>query len=166
MKRWIWRLVAVLVLAGLGFFGWQVLHPSPEKVIRERMKEVARLASVQPNESQLARLANAQKLTSFLTHDVEISVELPGHSRQSWNGIDEVREAVVAAEANIRALKVEFPGVQVTVGPDKKTAFVALTAEGTIPGERDINLQELQVSLKKSDNEWLIKKVETVRSLR
>ena len=48
----------------------------------------------------------------------------------------------------------------------RKTAFVALTAEGIIPGERDINLQELQVSLKKSDNEWLIKKVETVRSLR
>ena len=166
MKRAFWRLLALAALAALGFWGWQLLHPSPEALIRKRMQEVAKLASVTPEEAQFARLAKAQKLTSFLTSDVEITVELPGHSRQTWSGIDEVREAVIGAESGIHALRVEFPGIEVTVGPDRRTAFVSLTAEGTVPGERDINLQELKVSLKKTDNEWFIKKVETVKSLR
>lgn len=153
-------------LAALGFWGWRWSHPSAQQAIRRRLTEFARAASIAPNESQIARLANAQKLTAFFTPDVEVMVDIPFHSRQVWNGIDEVREAALGAEASVSALKVEFPDLDVTLGPDHKTAFVDLTAKGMVPGEKDIYVQELKLSLKKIGSDWLIKKVETVKTLR
>ncbi|HWX19394.1 MAG TPA: hypothetical protein VN578_05745 [Candidatus Binatia bacterium] len=160
------RVVGLVALAGLAFWGWRLLHPPPEQVIRKRLTALARAACISQGESQLARLASAQSLSGYFTPDVQITVDISGHSRQTWNGIDEVREAAIAAEATVSALKVQFFGINVTLGPDHKSAAVELTAEATSPGNKNIEVQELKVTMKKIKDDWLIRQVETVKTLR
>ena len=72
---------------------------SPEQIIRRELSEIARLASVAPNESALKKLATAQQLAGFFTKDVEISVDVPGRSTFSINGRDEVQENALGARS-------------------------------------------------------------------
>jgi hypothetical protein len=166
MKRWWARAVGVVVLAGLAVWGWRLLHPNPEVAIRKRLNALAQAVCISQGESRLARLAGAQKLSTFFTPDVLVTVDIPGHSRQTWSGIDELREAAVAAEAVVYALKVQLFGINVTLGADGKSASVELTAEATVPGDRNIEVQEMKVTMKKVQDEWLIRQLETVKTLR
>lgn len=165
MKTWLRRIVLAALLAGLGFWGWRALFPSPEHVIRQRLTELARDASFAANEGALAKLANAQTLTSFCTPDVVITVNTPGRSQQTLNGRDELLQAVMAARASLRGLNVEFFDILVTVAPDGTSAVANLTARGRVPEERDSYVQELEFKLRKAEGEWLIFRVETVKTL-
>jgi len=48
------RILLFAALAALGIWLWTVLFPSPEKVIRQRLMELARTASSSPDEGNLA----------------------------------------------------------------------------------------------------------------
>jgi hypothetical protein len=165
MKKWILRLCLLAVLIGGGLWGWRTLFPSPEQVIRRRLTEVARAASFPANQGALARLADAQSLTAFCTPDVEINVDVPGHSRQTLSGQDELLQAIVAARTALRGLNVEFFDILVTLAPDRSSAVANLTAKAQVPAERDFYVQEIQFNLRQTDGKWLIVRAETVRAL-
>jgi len=165
MKGWPIKLGLVVVIFAAGFWAWQVFSPNPERVIRNRLQELARTVSVFGNESVPARMMRIKKLGDFLTEDVQISVDLPGHSKREIDGRDEAMQAAAVAAELAGRLSVEFVDVTVTVGPDKTTAIAVLTAKGTAGGEKDNLVQEMKFSLKKGENGWLINRVETVRTL-
>jgi hypothetical protein len=166
MKRLLGLIVMLVVVAGTGFFAWRILFPNPEAVIRKRLGDLARAASIASNEAPAARLLNAQKLSTFFAADARIRVEIPGHSEQAFNGVDEIRAAAMAARSGLNALRVEFPDIILTLGPDKTSALVELTAKGTVPGDKELYVQELKGTLKKIEGNWLITNVETVKTLR
>jgi hypothetical protein len=60
---------------------------------------------------------------------------------------------------------VEFVDVNIEISPDKKSATVNLTAKARVPGEKDWVPQELKFLLQKIEGDWLISRVETVRTL-
>jgi hypothetical protein len=126
---------------------------------------IARLASFAPNEGPLAKVANAQKLTTYFAADVELRVDVPGHSLQTLSGRDELLQAAVAARNTLTALQVEFPDIAVKLGADKASAVVEVTLKAVVPSERDPGVQELKVTMKKVGRTWLIGRVETVRTL-
>ncbi len=165
MTKWILRIVAIVALALIGFWVWRTFFPGPEQLIRRRMEAVARTASFSPNESPLAKLSNAQKLTTFCADRVEITVDVPGQSQRTFNGRDELMQAAIGARSVVSALKVEFFDLTVTLGPDRTSAVVNLTAKGKIPEERDFMVQELKFTFKKINGDWLINRVETVKTL-
>jgi hypothetical protein len=165
MKKWSLRIFLLAVLVGLGLWGWRAWFPGPEAVIRKRLTELARTASFSANEGALAKLANAQSLTAFCTPDVEITVDIPGHSTQTINGHDELLSAVAGARSAVHGLNVEFFDILVTVAPDQNSAEANLTAKGKVSGEKDFYVQELKFLLKKVEGQWLIFRVETVRTL-
>ena len=165
MKKWVLRLVVLLVLAGLGYWGWRVWFPGPEEVIRKRLNELAQAASFTGNEGTLAKLAGAQALTTFCTPDVEITVDIPGHSRQTLTGHDELLQAAAGARSYANGCNVEFFDILVTVAPDKNSAVAELTAKANVPRERDFYVQELKFALKKVEGKWLISHAETVKVL-
>jgi hypothetical protein len=166
MKRLAGPIFFLLLIAGAGFLAWRLLFPNPEVVIRKRLGALATVASIASNEAPAARMLNAQKLSTFFASDARIHVEVPGHSEQVFNGVDEIRGAAMAARTGLNSLKVEFPDIVVSLGPDKTTALVELTAKGTVPGDKEIYVQELKGTLKKIDGDWLITNVETVKTLR
>jgi hypothetical protein len=166
MKKWLLRGVLTAGVVLLGIWGWHLLFPTPEQVVRKELAELAQTASIQPGESQLARAAHAHKLIGFFSPDAEIVIDVPGSSQHTLTGIDDIRQAAMAARASLRSLTVQFIDITVEVAPDRKSAVTRFTAQATLPGENIPEVQELKVGFKKVDSDWLINRAETVRTLR
>jgi hypothetical protein len=77
---------------------------------------------------------------------------------------DEIAKAVLAAHSAADGQKVEFLDVSVAVGPDKQSAVADLTARAQIAGDKDFSVQAMKFTLQKIDGQWLITRVETVRT--
>ncbi|HWH70648.1 MAG TPA: hypothetical protein VNT26_14765 [Candidatus Sulfotelmatobacter sp.] len=164
MKKWLVRILLSAALVALGLWGWRLVFPSPEHVIRKQLSELAQTARIVPNEAPLAKLANSQKLTSFFTGDVQVSVDVPGHT-QSLSGREELMQASMGARSMLSSLTVEFLDVTIALATDKESAVANLTAKARIPGEQDFIVQELKLRFKKIGGDWLINRVETVKTL-
>jgi hypothetical protein len=161
----LFRILGLAVLAALGWFIWVMLFPAPETVIRKRLAKVAELLTFKSNEGMIARAANAQQLTGYFTPQIEIVVDTPSHSRQTVSGRDELYQAVLGTRSLVPGLNVEFVDLQVTVTEEKTNATVNVTGKAKVPGDRDFFIQELKFFFKKTDGDWLINRVETVRTL-
>jgi hypothetical protein len=158
------RVILLAALVALGAWLWFVLFPSPEKVIRQRLTELARTASFSSNESDLARLAAARSLAGFFSTNVEMNVDLPRFAQRSSLDRDEITQIALAASSRAGELKVKFPDINVTVASDKQSAVADLTVEVDVSGEPDRIVQEMKFTLQKIDGRWLITRVETVRT--
>ena len=166
MKQWIVRTILLAVLAAAGYWLWTVFFPNPEKAIRNRLNEIAKLASFASNESPLAKISNAQKLSSYVADNVEIHIEFQRRSDSVYAGRDEVMKACVAARNMATGLTVEIPDVEITVHPGKQSATAGVTLRAQVHGERDYIIQEVKIDFVKTEGDWLITRAETVRTLR
>lgn len=166
MKRWLVRLVALSAFGAVGFWGWGLLFPSAEQVIRKQLIELAKVASIRPNESPLTKLAHAQRLSSLFAADAQLTLDMPGRSTQTLNGRDEVLQAAGYARSLLNTLRLKFVDIIVRVGPDKQSALAHITATADLPGERLPEVQELEISFRKTDHDWLINRVEPIKTLR
>jgi len=164
MKKWCFRFILLTVLIVLGFWGWRALFPSPEKVIRKRLGELAETASFSSDQGLVASAWNVSSLGEFFTLDVEVTVDVPG-SQHTFTGRDELLQVAGGARKAVNNLTVKFPDIKVTVAPDKTSAVVYLTAQGKVSGQKDFFLQELRLRLIRVKRDWLIHHVETVRTL-
>lgn len=163
--KWAFRGALTIIIIALAVWTWLTFFPGPEQAIRRRLAEVAQLASFAGNEGQIAKVANAQKLTTFFTPDIEISVDVPGIQRQKLAGQDDLLKAAMAVRTYLSSLKVELLDINITFAPGKASAIANLTLKVMANGEKDFTPQELKFTLKKIKGEWLIRQAETVRTL-
>jgi hypothetical protein len=63
------------------------------------------------------------------------------------------------------SLKVEFPDMSITVGPDKLSAVADVVVQVQAAGDKDYYVQEMKFTFQKIGGDWLITRVETVRTL-
>jgi hypothetical protein len=161
----VFRIVLLAALAALGIWLWTVLFPSPEKVIRQRLTELARTVSSSPNESDLSRLAAAHSVAGFFSTNVELNVDLPELGRRNSMDREEITQAALMGRSRAGGLRVKFPDINITVAPDQQSAGVDLTVEANISGERDSIVREMKFTLQKTGGQWLITRIETVRTL-
>lgn len=159
------RIVALVALIGLGVWVWYVFFPGPERAIRARINKLAQIVSFEPGDGIVVRGYHAETAAGYFTTNAEISVDARGWKSISLNGRDEILQAMMTAARLWKGLKVEFTGIVITLDPDKQSARVNLTGKGTIPGERDFDVQEFNFYFQKVDGEWLINRVETVQTL-
>jgi hypothetical protein len=159
------RLLLWAAAAALLAWGWVVLHPSPERLIRKQLDGVARAASFGPSQGTLAKLAGAEGLADYFSTNVEIKIDLPGHQEHRLMGREEIPPAALAARASVQSLSVTFPDVTVIVNADQESAIADVTLQVKVSGEPDMIVQEVKVTLRKINGHWLIVKVETVRTL-
>ena len=164
MKKWFTRIILLVVLGALGYWGWGVFFPSPEKVIRKRLETLAREASSSPKEGVLAKAWNATLLADYFTLDVQVTITVPGWP-EGISGRDELMQYAVIARTRFPDLKIAFPDINVAVAPDKESAVVNLTARGKTPEQKEFYLQELRLRMIKVKRTWLIKEIVTVRTL-
>jgi hypothetical protein len=164
MKRLKLMIVLILLFAG-GFWAWQTMFPSPEKVIRKQLSELAKVVSIAPNEAPLAQAVNSQKLSTFFTRDVTVQVDVPGRGQVRFSGNDELLQAALTARAQLNGLQVEFLDVSVWLAPDKQAAAANLTGKARVPGERELMVEEFKFGFRKAGRNWLIDQVQTVKTL-
>ncbi len=165
MMKWVVRAVLVVALLGLAFWGWKHFFPPPEVAIRNQLLEVARLASFSSRKSALAKVAAVKNLMDACTDDIEISVDIQGYQRQKFSGKEELQQTAAIVRAHLTSLSVEFLDITVTLAPNNQAAIVNLTAKIRVPGDKEFFPQELKFDMKKVDGKWLIRKIETVRTL-
>lgn len=156
--------LAAGLAAGLGL--WNFLFPSPEKVIRKRLHEMAERVSFPANQSPLASLTAVQQICARVTSDVEIRVDVRGVGQGRLQGRDNLREALLAFRSSVNGAQVEFLDVNVSLAPDQQSAETYLTVKARTPRDPDPQFQELKLVLRKHDGDWLIAVVETVKTLR
>jgi hypothetical protein len=153
-------LLAVLIAAGVGL--WTVLFPSPEKIVRKRLAQVAAEASFDSGENALLLAARWENLASRFSTNVEINISAPGYGRQEVAGRAKIPQIAAAARSRWTSVKVEFPDVSVTLGPDKQSAVADVAVKVQAAGETDFNVQEVKFTFQKIGGDWLITRVETV----
>jgi hypothetical protein len=166
MRDWLVRLVLIGTLGAGVFFGWRWMFPGPEHIIRKRLSELAAAASITSNEAPLVKLAKAQRLSTFFATDAKVTVDLPGRAIQTFDGREEIQQAAIGARSILNNLKVEFVDVTVSLAADKESAVTHLTATATMPGEKVPEVQELEIEFRKTDHDWLINRVQTIKTLR
>ena len=159
------RLLLLAVVAGLLAWAWVAMHPSPEKLIRKQLDGVARAASFRANQGALAKLAGAESLEDFFSTNVEIKIDVPGHQEHRLMGRSEIPQVAMGVRSSVRSLSVTFPDVTVLVNADQQSAIADATLQVKIGGESDMIVQEVKVTLRRTNGQWLIVKVETVRTL-
>ena len=71
----------------------------------------------------------------------------------------------MGARSAVSSLKVEFPDMNITVGPDKLSAVAEVVVQVQAAGNKDYYVQEMKFTFQKIGGDWLITRVETVRTL-
>jgi hypothetical protein len=164
--RILFRLLVFAVAVALGLGLWAVVFPSPEKVIRTRLDEMAELISFPANQAPLSSLTAVQQICARVSSDVDIRVEARGVGQGRLQGRDNLREALLAFRSNVNGAKVEFLDVAVSLAPDKQSAEASLTVKARTPRDPDTLFQEMKITFRKMDGDWLLARAETVRTLR
>lgn len=161
------RLLLSFVVAAVVGWGWLYLHPSPERQIRKQLQAAARAATFKAGEGTFSKLAGAAHLADFFSTNVEINIDLPDQHEHRLAGRDEIQQAALAVLASGQSLSVSFPDVTVIVNADQQSAVADLTLQARISGQgtTDQIIQEMKFTLRKIEGDWLIVKVETVRTL-
>jgi len=91
---------------------------------------------------------------------------VPGQEQATFASRAEITQAALGAREKIKSLSVKFPDADVTLAPDKLSAVADVTVDAAVSGERDAIVQELKISFQKTEDGWLITRLETVRPLR
>jgi hypothetical protein len=155
-------LIVVVLAAG---WLWTVLFPSPEKIVLRRIHGLAATATISPGEGTITRAGKVSSLISYFSTDAEISYDLPDYGTRTISGRDEIREIAAGGFSTVGALKVQFVDATARVGADQQSAEVACTARVSTESNKDFGIQELRFQLKRIDGDWLITRVETVKTL-
>jgi hypothetical protein len=155
-----------LALVGLAAWAIWMLLPSDEKVIRKTLSGLAAVVSVTPNDSTLVRLAKSEKLRDFFSQDVEIHFESEGWETQHIIGRADLVSIAAAARTQFRKAKIQLLDVHVKFGDDQESATAYMTLLGDLDSEKNAISQELKMALKKIEGDWLITRVETIKTLR
>jgi len=165
MKTWSGRIFLLVVLAALGYGIVRFFFPDPVKVIRKQLTGLAQTVSFDANEGALAKLSNAQKVGSFFLSDVEVIVDIPNQGNRTFVGRDDLVQAAHVARRDLSGLQVEFPDIEVLVGRDGQSATANVTVRAQMAGARDDHVQELRFTLEKVEGDWLIGRIQTVKTL-
>lgn len=165
MRQWLLRAILLGVLLLLGFWAWHIFFPNTEKAIRRRLTEIAQLASCSSTEGALAKGINAEKLGSYCTADVTISMNLPGVQPLA-TGRDDVVKGALWARSNLAPISAQLSDIVVTLAPNKQSATADLTARVRASTDTDFYIQELRVRLKKLGGQWLVSRVDSIKTLR
>lgn len=164
MKRAVRVAIAVLLVAGL-IWGIRRLFPSDREKIVRQLNDLASTVSTAGAETDVARMAKAARIGRFFTEDVTVDLGPPQSPIQG-------RGTLVALAASAREqgrLRVEFIDVQIAIGPGSMSASVDLTAKVSGPDSEDgrpaVDAREFRITFQKVRDEWLISRVEGVRTL-
>lgn len=159
-------IVLAIVVAIVAYVAW-TMWPSEEGRIRARLDELAGAVSFGPETrgSDVARLARIAGLRRFFAPDLYVDV---GDPYPPIEGRDALLGMVAKGGLPPRDVTVRFVDVHVTLDPDEAQATAYLTAEAssqTDDGAREIDARELELTLQKMNDEWVVTRVQVLRTL-
>jgi hypothetical protein len=167
MKR-LFKPLLLVGLIALGYWAWTVLFPKPEQIVRNHLNKLAKLASFSPNDGNFKRVANVQKLGLLFDENVQVAMDVPGGESHSlsFSRREELMQAVMAARRFASGVSAEFLDMNIQMAADEQSATADLILKARVSGESDMIAQELKFTFKQTNGDWLITRVETIKSLK
>lgn len=161
------RVILLAALLGGGVWVWMYFHPSPEVAIRRRLADVAQAVSFSGREGMVARAANSQKLAGFFGREVTLMIDLPELATREAISREDIAQLALMLRSSpyFSSLKVQCLDPVVTLGADRKSAIVELTLHAETAGDKYRVVQEMKFTMKEVDGEWLVMRVDTVKTL-
>jgi len=107
-------------------------------------------------------------LLEYFTPDIQCLIDTPDiPDAGDWtiNGLDELRDNVISARQMVSSLRTDFVDVTVKLAPDQQTAAVEVTARVSLPNDRDFIVHEMKFTFRNVKGEWLVSRIETVKTL-
>jgi hypothetical protein len=151
-------LVLLAAIAFLGYYWW----PTPERAIKNRLRELAETLSVPVNDGDLGRVTRIAQLRHYFADDVHVRAGAGSEitSRDALLGV------VGSWTPPAGGWTIEFVDMQVTLGQESTTAQVYLTAtisgHDVQTGEATLDAREANVTMSKPGSEWVVTGVESV----
>lgn len=162
----VFRILIPAVLIGLGVWLWIYLNPSPQEAIRRQLAGLAKVASFEEREGLVSRASSAQKLAGYFAAEVTMNIEPRGIFPEQVSRVEISEQAFyLRSQKGIRSFKVKILDPVITLGADNKSAIVELTLHAESEGEKHLLVQEMKFMMRAVEDDWLIIRLETVRTL-
>jgi hypothetical protein len=158
------RLVLLSIAIGLCVWLWIYLHPTPQEAIKRRLADLAKVASLEKREGNIAAGLRADEFSGFFGREVALNIEPRGWSPDSIER-GELARMMLHLRTTYRSVDVKILDPIITVGPDNKTAIVEVTINVAAEGDKHLLVQEMKFTMQEFEGDWLIIRVETVRTL-
>jgi hypothetical protein len=158
------RLTFLIVGVGLCVWLWIYLHPKPEEAIRRRLVKLAKAASFEGRQGNLAAAVGADDFAGFFAREVLLAMEPRAWFPDSLERA-EITRIMVRVRTEFDSLDVKILDPIITVGADHKSAIVELTINAATSGDRHLLVQEMKFTMRELDGEWFIIRIETIRTL-
>lgn len=136
--------------------------PNDRKAVGNVMARLIKAASVHPNDSNLARLAYANRLTGFFTTNAVLHLEGLGTDFPVANGRGDLLEVAIAARAQLQQAEFKLADLNVTFPGQKGTASAYVVITGQINFRTNQFGKAFRMALQKTHGRWLISEVNTV----
>jgi len=153
------RLALAAAVLGLGYWAWTVFFPSPQKIIRGRLEQMAKLASFTDKEGVFTKAANSQKLASFFALHVEVRVDAPGIENETFNSREDIYTAILAARSAMRTVRTQLLGIVIEMTPGSQEAIANAALRADLGDQKDAVVEQLKFTFKNIDGEWLVTSV-------
>jgi hypothetical protein len=158
------RVIAILVGAAVIGGLWWWLSPSDVRQIEKLVRTAAEAASWSPGTgSGLEKLAGANRLVGCCTEDVVVATEGMGPRARTLQGVEEVRQAVLAARTSGVGLSIGLDEISVEVTAERTTGVAQFLARIHAGEAKEPWLLEVRVQVRKTAEGWRIARVEPVK---
>jgi hypothetical protein len=167
VKRRLSLLLLALIALGTAAFLWFRIDPRAREIrhIQERLQALAKDVSFQGQESLLQRLSYAQGVVKYFADPAEFDVVVNNQELLGIRTRAQLEEMAAAARAAVSGLKVEFLDIHVELETPPTDATAHLTARIQAAGDQDYTVQELRLRLVKDAGDWLVRRVEPLRTM-
>jgi len=159
------RIILLAVMVAGGCWLWRHFHPTPQEAIRRRIAEVAAAVSYTEPGGLIAQAVKAQKLAGYFAPEVTILIQVAGQSDYELASRGEIQRNALALRSRFHSLKVQLLDPNVLLGADQQSAIVDLTLRAETAGDEYLAVQEMKFTLRQVEGEWLIVRIETVKTL-
>jgi ABC-type transport system substrate-binding protein len=160
------RLILLAGLVALAVWAWGFFFPAPQKIIEKHLVKLARLASFSSTDGNIQRLADAERIGSLLAENIHVVIDTPGYGSHTFDNREELLQAMMAARPALKELQAQFTDIGIIVNANQQSAVALLTAKAKIGAEPDWVFQGLRFTFNKTNGDWLITGLETVKPLR
>lgn len=164
--KWTLRIVLLALLISLGAWSWFYLHPSPQEAIRRQLNGLAEAASFEAGEGLIGCASASQRVAGYFTTEVTMNIEPRGIFPEQFSRVEIAEQALfLRMQKGIRSFKVKILDPVITMGADNKSAIVEVTLHAETEGEKHLIVQEMKFMMRAVEEDWLILRMETVRTL-
>ena len=130
-----------------------------------KVTKLAATTTIRPGDGTVTRVTKVSNLIGYFSPDAVITYDVTGWALRSVSGRDEIREIAAGGFANVASLSVRFQDATARVAADQQSAIVSCTVRVSAGDSKDFGIQELRLQFRKIDGDWLITRVETVKTL-